>query len=505
MIRRLRARLIDESGLGTALVVIVISITMITAGSLLTESVNLSGNSNKDDHAKSAFQAAEAGLDTAVHGMNTLEAPMPPGQCFANGTSAVPNASGWCGPTEGDSDALGKGQTFKYWTSTSPPPGGCAGTTGAYSDAERCIVAVGTDGGVPRRTEMRVGTRTGSLGGSEAKGLLGLDGVTLEGAPSLPQAATAKRSQVGSNGPIVLGDKTEVDGNGNPLTALLLGKDAPDPVFGAGTKLAGQPATATPPVTQRLPYNFTLPPPDFVDTPTVNANSSVVGSSGGSPVGVYSDTPQAPRHFNVPANTAVTLGSLNGQVYNYNFCQITLGAGAVVNIPHGAKVRIFLDSPARTGSGCVQGQGSISAPASYPPEGAAKFESKDSDPFALWIIAWGNGPNPPEGTPEHEILVPNPAAGTTASPQTHRWGVVVYAPYSHLRFQHYGDIRGAIAAKRITIHSSPPASGYPGSSHFHFVDDDTVELDILTKAVWYRTVWRECPPTFSGSDPNQGC
>src|SRR6185503_9954171 len=60
------------------------------------------------------------------------------------------------------------------------------------------------------------------------------------------------------------------------------------------------------------------------------------------------NTAASPRTLEIDNNGSLTLGG-----GTYNFCKVTTGNGSPITIATGAKVRFFLDSPDRAGSGCI--------------------------------------------------------------------------------------------------------------------------------------------------------
>ena len=138
-------RLTDQRGFASVTALVVMMVMLAVAGAVFSSAIHLSDNSNKDDAAQRAYQAAVAGVNTAVDRIERQKLTLTPATCITNGTAppALPAvAGGWCAET--GQESLGKKQTFSYSVSASPPAGGkCAGDPLDANSGDRCIVAVG--------------------------------------------------------------------------------------------------------------------------------------------------------------------------------------------------------------------------------------------------------------------------------------------------------------------------------------------------------------------------
>ena len=118
----------DERGFASVTALVVMMVMLAVAGAVFSSAVQLSNNSNKDDAAQRAYQAAVAGVNIAVDRIEQNKLTLTPANCI---TTPRPRrlpavAGGWCAETAQES--LGKKQNFSYRVSTSPPAGGtCAG------------------------------------------------------------------------------------------------------------------------------------------------------------------------------------------------------------------------------------------------------------------------------------------------------------------------------------------------------------------------------------------
>lgn len=457
-----RVRLSGENGLAGALAVIIMTIMLIGAGTVLAQSTQLSGSVNRDEASKRAFQAAEAGLNVAKRRLNMLR---PSDSECVTTELANPDSSGFC--AEGSPESIGRGQTFTYRVSNSPLPSGRGCAAPVYTlpsgFTERCIVAVGEAAGIRRRLETRVAGNN-QLPMFPFAGLLGLKGIVLNS--NVP----VKEEPIGSN------DQVDVHTSAQAGTGIWLSPTAPAPR--KFTPYAAYTGTVT-----RMDKPWRLPPPNFapggVDTAVpANFNNNL-------PIAPVADYTASSRTLTVPANTTVTLGSSSGGTFTYNFCDIVLGNSSRVVIATPSTVLIYLDSPGRTGSGCPAGtEGKIKSTSGGTGVGSAtviptaRFDNGDGSnsstaPRNLRFQVYGNPTNPDA----HELWIPNRG----------NWSMALFAPYSHVKFRRSGDVDGAVSANRITAYDG--AADNP--DHFHG-NPAVANLTLPTPATYYRTGWRQC-------------
>jgi hypothetical protein len=429
------------------------AVMLVISGMVFAQSVQLSGTSNTDDSAKRAFQAAEAGLRVAIYRLNMLQPTS--ARCITTSVQS-PDATNWCAETSPES--IGRSQSYTYRVSTPSASGTCAGSTLGIEVEERCIVAVGTVNGVKRRVEVRVASSKGLM--FPVPGMLGLDAVDLLGASDKPETNSA----IGSNGAISVPALNAVNG------PIVLG-----PV-GSVTGVSTTPTRRTTP--------FSLAPADFLDTATSNSNGRLVTATCGSNCDAKSASVSydaANRTLAVPANQSVTLGA-SGGTFTYNFCNVTLADNASLNVAAGAAVKLYIDSPENTGSGCPAGSGTFSSAAS----GSSTLGNPSQDPRNLQIIVWGTA----LASPAHLITLP----GTT-------WYAAIYAPRSTVRIlvsTDGADFVGGLSAKRVE---------WTGNGHEPtFVwDSRLLNAAVVVKKIFYRTAWRQCASQNASTDPNAGC
>ena len=330
-----------DAGFAMYTVIMAMTVILVLSASLANGSVATITGVNKDEVSTRAFQAAEAGAQTALHRMNLIQPQV--SQCITTAAASPQSGSSWCAPTAPES--IGDGQSFTYQTSREGATG-CTGSTFGSATSERCIVATGTVAGVSRRVITRIVSSSGAAPFPVA-GILGLSSISVGN-------NTTTSATVGTNGQLTVGNNAVLSGGAS------LWSSAPNPTLGSNASLT--------PAATRNATAYVLSPPNMLhpttlaDSKTSNDNARLL--SGASPAdscssgsgACYVNTGSSPRTLTLGNNASVTLG---GGVYN--FCQVTLGNGASVDIATTAKIVIFFDSPDRAGSGCASGQGGISS------------------------------------------------------------------------------------------------------------------------------------------------
>ncbi len=441
-------QLAREDGFSMYIVVMVMMVLLTLGAALSAAGHQSSTGINQDEAAVRALQAAESGAQAAVHRLNLQQ----PGdtKCITTTIADPQSGNAWCAQTSAES--VGNGASYRYQTST-PVTNGCTGGSFGSATVERCVVSVGTAGGVTRRVIQRVVSSSGA-DPFPVNGIVGKDFIKAKNNNNVGGG-------VGTNGQLELGNNSTITGN------VQLWQGAPNPIGYSG------------PV-QRNPQPFVLSPPNMLNPATLldsnasNDNGRLV--SGASPAdscssgsgACYVNTPASPRKLTMANNKSVTLG---GSVYN--FCQISFGNGASVNIAAGASTLIYIDSPTRPGSGCVAGQGGIST------GNNATFSNPSNDPRALLIVIYGQAPAWPV------IDLPNNI--TTYGG--------IYAPDTGIQFKNNGTFVGGITAKSIEFKNNA------------FTWDSRLSTTMLaTTLVYYRGAWRQCNSRVqSTSAPATGC
>ena len=447
-----RERAVRDEGFAMYIVIMAMTVVLVLAASVASGSVATITGVNKDNVATRAFQAAEAGAQTALHRINLIQPAT--NQCVTTAATAPQNGSVWCAATSPES--IGAGQVFKYQVSTESSTG-CTGTSFGASYSERCIVATGTVAGVSRRVIQRVVSSSGAVP-FPVPGLLGLNAVSIGN-------NTTSSAAVGSNGQLTINNNATLTGG------VYRWANSPAPAVGINASIT--PAVSTFPLAYSLSVPNMIHPTTNIDSKTSNDNGRLL--SGASPAdscssgagSCYTNTVSSPRTLSLGNNASVTLG---GSVYN--FCNITMGNGASINISSSAKTIIFIDSPDRLpSSGCAAGQGGISS------GNNAVFSNPSGDPTALELIIYGS-------TAQPTFFLPNNITLAAA----------IYAPTTAVNFKNNGDFSGGISAKSIDIKNNASWDSRVGALRF------------ATTFTYFRGAWRQCNSIAqSPTAPSTGC
>jgi hypothetical protein len=174
-----------------------------------------------------------------------------------------------------------------------------------------------------------------------------------------------------------------------------------------------------------VPSVDTLP---FGTTQTTNSDATIVAG--------YT---AATRSLTVAAGATLTLAA-----GDYNFCFVTLGNGASLAAAAGARVRVFVDSPNRTGSGCTSPTGGKFSAAST----AAKLNpTTTAGQLEIYMYGTVNPPanlaSPPPATCNNDFNFNNGTSATSNS-------VYIYAPDSNVKIESNAYQYGAVVACQLT-------------------------------------------------------
>ncbi|MEX2253567.1 MAG: hypothetical protein WD649_05390 [Thermoleophilaceae bacterium] len=455
-------RLRDERGVAVASAMAVMAIVLILVAAISLRSVGLSNTSNDDRDSKRALAAAEAGLQAATFRINRLA---PTNALCVTDVIATPLPLG-CPTFEQD-----MGNDARYEYSVTPVlnlSDECAGLpiqTGAsgLTVLQRCITAVGEVNGVQRRAQARVAAFEGNPI-FPVDGIIGLEGVDLKNTATID-------GFLGSNGPITVNNGSTITGG------IQLGPGAPAPSVGGSD--VGE-------VTYRTNEEggFVLAPVEIGNSASVNDNVRIPNGLASPKLSPYDSSSgvtydAGTRTLTMSSNSSLTLGG-----GTYNFCQISMGNNSQITIaprppgqPQG--VRLFVDSPYRSGSGC---SGS----------GAGTFTMGQGSSFG----------SPPGGDPRNlQIYVYGWSDAESATPSViefnnSSFAGAIYAPQSHLIFKNSATVGGGIAGRSVE---------FKNSLLFDW-DEGVGDIRARTLRLFYRTSWKECPKEPSDPDElDSGC
>lgn len=467
----------DESGIALPVALGVLVVVSVLSASVFAVSLRLSDTSTASRDAKRALAAADAGLEAAVFEMNKLGL-QETSKCFTtvavapgSGTDPVTGTTPAAGECAGASGDIGNGASYTYYVTPALEDGDmCAGLPVHYTDSagkvtvtQRCVTSVGQANGQRRRVQARVASYIGAQL-FPVGGILALNGIKTKNTAIVGGV-------LGSNGQIELGNNSEVSG-GVELGSV----STPLPTGGNGTDYGE--------VNYRSDADgaFVLAPVDMGNTASVNDNLRLTnGQDTGSKV-TYN---HATRNLTVDNNGSVTLGG-----GTYNFCKITLGNGALVKVAQGAIVRLFLDSPDRTGSGCIPA-GMTAAQARAAGWGGMSlgqgsnftYDFGHAIHFQLYLYGYNDG--------SHTVNFYN----------ANTMNVAIYAPQSNLIWNNQGAVTGGISASTVEFKNTASFTWAGEDSEFSLG-----ELRTDTVSVYYRMAWTECQRTRTATtDPESGC
>jgi hypothetical protein len=479
-------RLREEAGVALPAALGVLLVVTLLSTSVFAVSTRLSGTSTVSRDSKRALAAADSGLEAAMFRMNVLGL-QSTSKCFttaavdpATGTDPETGGTPAAGECAGTTEDLGNGTSYTYYVTPALEDGDmCAGLPVHHADSDgevtvtqRCVTSIGKANDERRRVQARVasyiGTQLFPVGG-----ILAINGIKVKN--------TAIVSGVlGSNGQIELGNNSSVAGG------IELGtQSTPPPTLGQGSTVGGNP-----PVTYRSEADgaFVLAPVDMGNTATVNDNDRITsGQDAGSNV-TYTNTTAAPRRLTIANNGSLTLGG-----GTYNFCRVQLGNNAYITIAAGAKIRFFLDSPDRAGSGCI--------PTTPPP--AQTAAQARSNGYGGMFLGQGSNFNNPGHAINFQIYMYGYADGshTVEFNNTSGMNAAIYAPTSNLVWNNTAGITGGVAASTVDFKNSATFAWAGSSAGFSLSD-----LRTDTVSVYYRMAWTECQRgRTTTSDPESGC
>jgi Tfp pilus assembly protein PilX len=453
----------SEDGVVMIVAMAVLLILGIVTAVSVEAATQFSGTANRDAQSKRALEAADAGLQVATYRLNWLSPAK--GDCISDHAYTPSPAGSSCGPY---TQSLGNGASFTYYTTpVLSSSSSCAGLpiTNTTVD-QRCVTATGTVNGVVRRTQTRVAAW---LGGP----IFPLNGVVGLSSVSLYNSAVLNGTEA-SNGQITL--KT-----GATATSTVLGPSAP-PVAGQGASGAGT-------VTQRSQSQgpFVLSPVNPGNSASVNDNGRIVNGLASPQVSPY-DSPSGSVSYTA-SNRTLSLGNsaaLTLAGATYNFCSLSLGNNATITIAAGARTAIFIDSPARPGSGCPAGTGTLymangsnfinQAP------GTAPGIAYDTTALQIYVYGW-----PSSYSSNANVVSFNNSVAFYGT---------IYAPQSTISVNNSAASYGNLAGNIVNFNNSGAFTA----------DGTDLNIQSTTDGTFFRTAWHECQPqATNANDPQSGC
>lgn len=472
MTRALRMLRGDQDGIAMVAAMGVLLICGMLAAVSVEAATQFTGTANRDSQRKRALEAADAGLQVATYRLNMLS-PTSRGDCISDHVYTPVPAGSSCGPYTQD---LGNGANFTYYTTpVLSSSASCAGLPITNSTVDqRCVTSTGTVNNIVRRVQVRVAAYTGAPI-FPVNGVIGLSGVHDDNGAAL-------NGTEASNGQITLKNKATA-------ANTTLGPSAP-PVTTVGT---ANPGTVTQRTQAQGPFVLSPVNPGNSADPAYNDNYRIVNgltppnSPADAPSGTVSYTAST-RTLSLGTNASLLLG---GAIYN--FCSLSIGNGGTITVaqsppgtpPH--KVAIFIDSPARPGSNCPAGTGTLSMNQgssfiNQTPGVAGSGILYDTTALQIYVYGWPS------------------SYSATANVVGFNEGVsfygTIYAPQSTISINNAAASYGALAGNIVNFNNSGTFTG----------DQNDLAIQSSTDGTFFRTAWREClaQPT-NASDPQSGC
>jgi hypothetical protein len=424
-----------------------------------------SGSQSRFDRSvKRSLAAVDAGIDTAIYRLNTIQPSST--QCVTvsgsgqNAQLTVTNSTnGWCPEVTED---LGDGESFAYRMSTA-----ASVSFNGQNLLQRKIVSTGSalNGATPvkRRTLSVVTANTGNpLVGNYA--LLSAD-------PShtlVMETNGLVQGDIGTNGNVLMRNSAVVCGDiyhgiGKTATFQNSARQGGNPEC-FGTNWQSQTCPQDPhDCPEPLPETVVLAPVPPI--PAQNDNNTLAGYAGWDP---------SKRMLTVNSSLTLTGGV-------YNICRLVLNNGSDLIIPprFGVPLKMFIDRP----SNCPNlSESERDNPVSI--NGNSLIRNLNADPalFTLFVVGDSSDAG---GT----LIDFNNSADDQVA-------MVLYAPYSKFDMRNATRMRGAVAAWQISI-----------KNHTQVVYDPLVGALTLeeVKPFYRRVSWAECKVIPPNSTPDSGC
>ena len=459
-------RLRDETGLGLPVAMGVMLVVMILAALTVSQSDQIHRASEHDRGAKRALGPADAGVQRAA--WRLAQTPVvTAGQCVvssASGDSVVAALPGGACPAP-VATAMGNGSSYTYVVSPELAAGAtCAGETVAAGTYTRCVTATGTAAGVTRRVQTRLRAQAVPL--FPPQGVVGRTSVEFNNSIYFETCPGDVPGIIGTNGQLTttnsVGFNTSCGGNAQSWSHSLA-PGAPAPSWGNSTT-----PNPVPSIPRTQPWTL----PAIAPWPATNNNAAIAGGGGVS--------------WNAGTRTLSLTGTLTLAAGTYDFCRVTLGNNGRIALAAGAQVKIYVDSPTRTGSTCAAGGGFLRAENS---NGINFPNGNDAVRTAaarnLHVYVWGNpalegGPTQCGDGQAYGSVTMCHAAGMTG---------VLYAPNSRVYLGQSIEYVGAIAADRVFFNNSVTFR-FPSGLH-----DGTAGA----AGTYTPERWTECRSTATGT------
>jgi hypothetical protein len=441
---RARARLLarSESGMAVPVALAALVASFALASAAVLSSVDVQMGSHRDQDAKSAIAAADAGASLALLRLNRFQSSITDATpCIGPDGKPQPATAGWCPPTT--VETVG-GATYSYQIS-------------AYKKgAELSVVSTGTSGEVSRRVDVNLLSVNGKNIFADEH-LIGQDNIHIKGNVNV-------ETDLGTNGSI------EKEGS----SAVVCGNIR----HGVGKTQDWTPDCDKEVVEGEKDLPPIDPPSDLatnnsncrlvpnckeakdVDTWAVSNGSGKKVSETRTKTEPWDATHQT---INIGNGATLTMGGAD-----YYICGLSVKGELIM--PSGSKVRIFIKKPSECGMS----------------DGALQFNMTSQGSIRSTGFGTSN-----YNVPVVYLLGPGSVSLLGGSGTDH---LVLYAPESEVEIGGGASWIGMIAGKSMNLHGNPTFKS----------DPNLVPPEITPQSLWQRTHYVECTGA-AVSPPNAYC
>jgi Tfp pilus assembly protein PilX len=444
----------------------------------LTVSLRVSDTSVEDRSSKRALAAAEAGLQTAIYRLNTLNATAVANasKCLGAGWENTSTGGECAGYPPPPGEPLGNGAYYTYYVTPATAAGsaGCVTLPGTVTTtSDRCITSVGTVNGVSRRIQTRV-VQTPSVPDFNTTGLVGKSLVYAWNSVNLT-TDVGSNAQVRFENSINVNDNDSINVDGAVI--LLTGGQY---IQGNSVNVEGGTETTTTP--------FDMPVPDFEVYENSNNNSTLTTDLGTA----WNATT---RRINLAS------GERTIRPGTYHTCGVFLGNSVKLKFSHtgGARTKIYVDSPSRPGSVCA---GQADPAGTFGADNSVEINKESGEREELLDIYMYGTPNN-DTRSRYSWCTDLNSGGLPAECRSDfmldnsiQFYGSVYAPNSTVQAHNSVSITGSVASDSIRFYNSITFN----------LTGPTIDKPAEAPGAATRKGWSECQPqaTTSG-DPESGC
>lgn len=455
-LEKLRSRLRSADGIAMPTVLMMMIAALSLGGAAVTASIGAQKTSTRDQAAKEALAAADAGVQLALFRQNKVvtSQALP---CVILGLgedliAGLPLADGWCKEISGSvGDA-----SFRYRVKP------MSLVDGLQNQLEVKVVSIGTANGVSRRVAVSARTKTG-IGIFSGGDLVGLDYLNMNPNGNIT-GDVGSNGNVNLNGGSLCGNVTYGYGHAFNKSGIWC------PGHGSGEG------------------EFDMPPPlqGSVSPLTGGQNSNnrmFNNAAQGCTVAPNCDTRTGNVSWNpttrvlaLQGNATVTLGGS----LPYSLCRLDMQGNSTLIAAQGATVKIYFDTP----ENCAPPNGDSACPSSYKQvdvRGNAKVFATSSDPKDFSFLFVGS-----QSCPTSAVL-----SGNAQSINE----LVVYGPRTNMQLHGNSTLLGAMTGKTITT----------GGSAKFIADPDITDWNVEVAVQYKRDRYVECVGAQTASPPDANC